>query len=207
MTSHSVRNLAVGVALAFAPSLGLAQATPPVVVTPALDFSGTIFGSYSFKTDSASKAGLGGQSPNLFSVDRAYLTFRMPAGDNGAIRITTDIFQNTNPAQNTYYAGWVVRLKYAYLQYTALRNEFGTGSSLVGRIGMLHTVIVDYEESYWPRYLQQAGVEKNGFFSSSDVGVAGLVDARRQMGRDLRHRHERQRLHARTTTPGTPASR
>ena len=175
MTSLSVRNLAVGVAIALAPSLGLAQAAPPVVVTPAFDFSGTIFGSYSFKTDSASKAALGGQSPNLFGLDRAYLTFRMPAGDNGAIRITTDVFQNTNPAQNTYYAGWVVRIKYAYLQYTGLRNEWGAGSSLLGRLGILHTVTIDHEEAFWPRYLQQVAIEKNGFFSSSDAGLAGLA--------------------------------
>jgi hypothetical protein len=99
----------------------------------------------------------------------------MPAGDNGAIRITTDVFQNTNPAQNTYYQGWVIRAKYAYLQYTGLRNEFGPGSSLVGRLGLLHTVMVDYEEQYWPRYLQQTAIEKNGFFSSSDMGLAGLA--------------------------------
>jgi hypothetical protein len=29
------------------------------------------------------KAGLGGKSPNQFSLDRAYLTLRMPPGDNG----------------------------------------------------------------------------------------------------------------------------
>lgn len=174
MTFLSVRRLAVSVAVAIAPSLGLAQATPPVVVTPAFDVSGQIFGSYSVKTDSASKTNLGGKAPNLFSVDRAYLTFRMPAGDNGAIRVTTDIFQNTNPAQNTYYQGWVVRLKYAYLQYTAARNSMGAGSSVVGRLGILHTVVIDYEEMLWPRYLQQTAVEKNGFFSSSDAGVAGL---------------------------------
>jgi hypothetical protein len=177
MTSRSAGLIALGAAIAIVP--GLRAQTPgtgaPPAATPGFDFSGVIFGNYQFKTDSASKANLGGQSPNLFSVDRAYLTFRMPAGDNGAIRITTDIFQNTNPAQNAYYAGWVVRLKYAYLQYTGLRGEWGTGSSLVGRIGMLHTVVVDYEESLWPRYLQTTGLEKNGFFSSSDVGLAGLM--------------------------------
>jgi hypothetical protein len=173
MTSLSVRHLAVGALVALAPSLGLAQATP-VVVTPAFDFSGQIFGSWTLKTDSASRANLGGKDPNLFDLGRAYLTFRMPAGDNGAIRVTTDVFQNTNPAQNTYYQGWVVRIKYAYLQYTGLRNSMGDGSSVVGRLGVLHTVAVDYEELYWPRYLQQTGIEKNGFFSSSDAGVAAL---------------------------------
>jgi hypothetical protein len=150
-------------------------APAPSPATAGFDFSGVIFGNWQMKTDSASKANLGGSSPNLFDLGRAYLTFRMPAGDNGAIRITTDIFQNTNPAQNTYYQGWVVRAKYAYLQYTGLRNEFGTGSSLVGRLGLLHTVMIDYEEQYWPRYLQQTAIEKNGFFSSSDMGLAGLA--------------------------------
>jgi hypothetical protein len=174
MTSLSVRKLAVGVAIAIAPSLGLAQAAPPPAATPGFDFSGVIFGSYALKTDSASKAALGGKDPNLFGLDRAYLTFRMPAGDNGAIRITTDIFQNTNPAQNTYYQGWVVRLKYGYLQYTTARNSMGNGSSVVGRLGILHTVAIDWQEQFWPRYLQLTGIEKNGFFSSADAGVAGL---------------------------------
>ncbi|HTE46607.1 MAG TPA: hypothetical protein VK636_15245 [Gemmatimonadaceae bacterium] len=175
MTSYRVRSLAVVAAISILPIVASAQAPAPAPATPGFSFSGTIFGAYSYKTDSASKAQLGGSNPNAFSVDRAYLTFRMPAGDNGSIRITTDIFQNTNPAQNPYYQGWVVRLKYAYLDYTGLRNEFGAGSSLAGRIGILHTVVVDHEESFWPRYLNQTGLEKNGFFSSSDAGVAGLL--------------------------------
>jgi hypothetical protein len=109
MTSRRVRSLAVVAAIAIVPVISSAQtpAAPPPA-TPGLDFSGTIFGAYSYKTDSNAKAQLGGSNPNTFSVDRAYLTFRMPAGDNGAIRITTDIFQNTNVAQNPYYQGWVV---------------------------------------------------------------------------------------------------
>jgi hypothetical protein len=176
MTSRFVRWIVAGSAISIAPDIGFAQqAPPPVVVTPALDFSGVVFGSYNYRTDSAAKAGLGGQNPNQFSVDRAYLTFRMPAGDNGAIRITTDVFQNTNTAQNAYYQGWAVRVKYAYLQYTGLKNSMGDGSSLVGRVGVLHTVVIDHEEGFWPRYLQQTAVEKNGFFSSADAGAAGLL--------------------------------
>jgi hypothetical protein len=176
MTPRFARLIAVAAAIAIVP--GLRAQTPtqpaPAPATAGFDFSGVIFGNWQIKTDSASKANLGGTSPNLFDLGRAYLTFRMPAGENGAIRITTDIFQNTNPAQNAYYQGWVVRAKYAYLQYTGLRNEFGRGSSLVGRLGLLHTVVVDYEETYWPRYLQQTAIEKNGFFSSSDMGLAAL---------------------------------
>src|ERR1044071_9602906 len=180
MTSRFVRPTAAGVAIAIvraiAPAIAVAQQAPaPAVVTPALDFSGVVFGSYSYRTDSAAKAGLGGQNPNQFSVDRAYLTFRMPAGNNGAIRITTDVFQNTNTAQNAYYQGWAVRIKYAYLQYTGFRDAFGVGSSLLGRIGILHTVVIDHEEGFWPRYLQQTAIEKNGFFSLADAGVAAQL--------------------------------
>ncbi len=161
-------------AIAMAPALSVAQQAPGAV-TPALDFSGVVFGSYGYRTDSAAKASLGGANPNQFTVDRAYLTFKMPAGDNGQIRITTDIYQNTNNAQNSYYAGWTVRLKYAYLQYTGLKNAVGDGSSVTGRIGILHTVVVDHEEGFWPRYLNNTALEKNGFFSSADGGAAGLL--------------------------------
>src|SRR5262245_35146337 len=54
---------------------------PPLpIVTPQLDFSGIIFGTYGLRTDSAAGATPGGASPNQFAIDRAYLNFRMPAG-------------------------------------------------------------------------------------------------------------------------------
>ena len=181
MTSRFARLFVSAAAVIVAPILLPAQ-TAPTVVTPALDFSGVVFGSYGYRTDSAAKAGLGGSNPNQFTIDRAYLTFRMPAGDNGQIRITTDVFQNTNAAQNAYYAGWAIRLKYAYLQYTGLRNSVGAGSSLTGRIGILHTVVIDHQEGFWPRYLNQTAVERNGFFSSADGGAAGLLTLGNHMG-------------------------
>src|SRR3954466_15025669 len=143
--------------------------------TPAIDFSGLMFGSFNMRTDSAAKAALGGKAPNQFAIDRVYLTFKMPAGDNGSIRITTDVFQNTSTATNGYYQGWAIRLKYAYFQYVGLKDAFGSGSSLTGRVGALQNVIIDQAEAFWPRYLQQTGVERTGFFSSADVGVAGLL--------------------------------
>ncbi|HEX4684788.1 MAG TPA: hypothetical protein VH277_18870 [Gemmatimonadaceae bacterium] len=183
MTPRSLRLLATGAAVALAPSFAVAQQpSTPTVVTPSFDFSGVVFGSYSTRFDSAGRAAFGGSHPNQFSLDRAYLTFRMPAGDNGAIRVTTDVFQNTNTTQNAYYQGWAVRIKYAYLQYTGLRNEFGDGSSLLGRIGILHTVVIDHEENFWPRYLQQVALEKNGFFSSADLGAASLLTLGKHMG-------------------------
>jgi hypothetical protein len=177
MTIRSLRLSFLALAGTLLPVVARAQqaAQTPTVVTPALDFSGVVFGNYNYRMDSASKATLGGKSPNAFTLDRAYLTFRMPAGQNGAIRVTTDVFQNTNNANNGFYQGWVVRIKYGYGQYTGLRNTFGTGSSLTGRVGILHTVVIDHEEGFWPRYLSQVGLERNNFFSSADAGLAGLL--------------------------------
>jgi hypothetical protein len=162
--------LAVAAAL---PGVARAQAvgpTPPV--TPQLDFSGVIYGNYKFQTDSASKAPLGQKAPNKFDIERVYLNFRMPAGDHGSIRVTTDVFNNAN---GNYYNGWTARLKYAYFQYAF-------NPSFLARVGMLHTVVIDHEEGFWPRWISQTAVERAGFFSSSDVGVAGLGTLGNKMG-------------------------
>jgi hypothetical protein len=183
MTPSSARSIALSLVVVVAPSLLVAQASPtPTVVTPALDFSGIIFGSFSYRTDSAARATLGGKSPTQFGLDRAYLNFRMPAGENTQIRITPDVFQNTNASTNGFYQGWVVRIKYGYVQYTGLRNQFGNGSNLAGRIGILQTTVVEHMESFWPRYLGNAAVERHGYFASADAGAAGLLTLGRKWG-------------------------
>ena len=153
---------------------------PPPSTTPPIDFSGTIFGNYQVRTDSAAKAQTGGKSPDQFALDRVYLTFRMPVGDRASVRATTDIFQN---AANGYYGGWAVRLKYGYLQYDVLRDIGGhKGFNALARIGMLHTVVIDHEEQFWPRYLGPTGVDRFGFFQSSDLGVATQVALPNRLG-------------------------
>lgn len=183
---RSPRVVAGALLWALVPGMLVAQGTdaPPAVkvITPQLDFSGIIFGSYQFRTDSAARSTLGGAAPNQFNIDRVYLTFRMPVGENALIRATTDIFQQTSAANNGYYRGWVVRLKYGYLQYSFLKNALGDGTSVQGRIGMLHNVVIEQVEAFWPRYLGTTAVERNGFFSSADVGAAGLVTLSNKMG-------------------------
>jgi hypothetical protein len=159
-----------------------AAAQQPAQTAPAIDFSGLMFGSFGIRRDSAAQAALGGESPNQFGIDRVYLTWRLPAGDNGAVRVTTDVFQNTNSVTNGYYQGWAIRIKYAYFQYTALRGVLGEGSSLTGRVGALHNVIIEQTDPFWPRYLQQNGVERTGFFSSADVGAAALLTLGNKLG-------------------------
>jgi hypothetical protein len=169
----------------FCTAVGLLALAAPVSAqtnpTGSLDFSGLVFGSYQYRTDSIARNALGGESPNRFDMGRAYLNFRMPAGERGSARVTTDLYQNS--AGGGYYAGWAIRLKYAYFQYDLTKNLFGVdGMSAVGRIGMLHTVMVDHVDSYWPRFLGQNALETHGFFASSDVGIASLVTMPKRRG-------------------------
>ncbi|MFL5618837.1 MAG: hypothetical protein ACJ79A_10670 [Gemmatimonadaceae bacterium] len=146
-----------------------APAPQPAPPAPSpLNFSGVIFGSYNYQLPTT-PAPLRNQTNNSFVVDRAYLTFRMAAGDRTSIRITTDVFQSTDSTSNAY----TVRAKYAYLQYEAPKTA--DGAQVTGRIGILQNVLIDHLEAFWPRYLSPAATERAGYFSSADVGLAGLV--------------------------------
>lgn len=146
---------------------------PPAAKTPALDFSGVVFGNFQYRTDAAARA------QNKFDVERAYLTFKMPAGDRASIRVTTDLFQQTSSPNDSYYRGWTIRAKYAYLQYDFLKTA---GWSAAGRIGLVQNMFIDHEESYWLRWLSPVAVDRAGYFSSSDAGVATVVTMPNKLG-------------------------
>ena len=138
--------------------------------TAGFDFSGLAFGSLSYRSDSATKLANGGKDRPQFNLDRVYFTFRMPAGEDVSIRATTDVFQQS---PSTYYAGWAIRMKYAYVQYNFLHDIGGNkGFNAQARVGLLHHVSIDHYETFWPRYLEQTDIERNGFASSSDLGAA-----------------------------------
>ncbi|HEX5072249.1 MAG TPA: hypothetical protein VFW03_03545 [Gemmatimonadaceae bacterium] len=142
------------------------QTLPPA--TPGLNFSGVIFGSWNYQMPTTPNQ-LRNQNNNEFVVERAYLTFRMPAGEHTSIRITTDVFRSTDSSNNAY----TIRAKYAYLQYES--SKLSNGLVLAGRAGIIENVVVPYLENFWPRYLSQMAVERAGFFASADVGVGALV--------------------------------
>ncbi|MDQ2931293.1 MAG: hypothetical protein M3Y05_10815 [Gemmatimonadota bacterium] len=156
------------------------DSAPPAVkpATPGLDFSAWLFGDFQYQTDAASKAANGGSHPNKFDIGRAYLTFKGPLGDRVSYRVTTDIKQGGGTDS---YKGWFVRLKYAFLQYDYLKPN-ADGLAAFARLGALHTVVIDHEENFWPRYLSQVGLEKNGFFSSADLGVASQITLPNKLG-------------------------
>lgn len=159
------------------PSEQAAPKPPSKVVIP-IDFSGVVFGNYQYHAEAANK------DQNRFDIERAYLTFKMPAGDRASIRVTTDLYQQTSSTNGSdnYYKGWVIRAKYAYLQYDFLQPKKSSDWAVVGRIGLVHTMFIDHEENFWPRWLSLTPVERAGYFSSADAGVATIVSLPNKYG-------------------------
>ena len=147
---------------------------PAATVSIPVDFSGVLYANFQYQGAKGPS-----KSQNKFDLERAYLTFRMPAGDRASIRITADVFQQQTAPNDAYYKGWVVRAKYAYLQYDYLKSASWTA---VARGGLIHTVVIDHEEQFWPRWISQTAVERAGFFSSADGGVATLVTLPNKFG-------------------------
>jgi hypothetical protein len=153
-------------------------ATPAPAPAPALaplTVSGLLFGSYNF-TPSTTPNQLGNQNDNGFILDRAYLTFRAPVGNQMSVRVSTDVYQTTENSANAY----TIRAKYAYLQYDGTRAA--DGMQYLGRIGILQNVLIEHVESFWPRYLSQTAVERAGYFSSSDAGLAAGATLPNRLG-------------------------
>ena len=152
-----------------------AQPAPaPASVSIPVDFSGVLYANYQYRGDAGPN-----KSTNKFDLERAYLTFRMAAGDRASIRITADVFQQSTAPNDAFYRGWVIRAKYAYLQYDYLKSGGWTG---VVRGGLLHNVVIDHVESFWPRWISQSPVERNGFFVSADAGVSTLLTLPNKFG-------------------------
>ena len=172
MTSLCRRSilLAMLMLLGFAPAR---HAQAPAPTTPQIDFSGVLFGNYQYRTDAQAK------DFNKFDLERIYLTFRMPAGENTSIRVTTDLFQQQATPNDAYYRGWALRLKYGYLQYNFLKRG---DLAALARVGMLHTVVIDHEEQFWPRWVAQTPMERAGLGTAADLGVSTLWTLPRRWG-------------------------
>ena len=84
-------------------------------------------------------------------------------------------------ALDDFYAGWAVRVKYAFLNHQFVSGP-STATRVYGRIGILQTVIVEKEEQYWNRGLSQASVEQAGYFNSADAGAAAVVTLPNRLG-------------------------
>ena len=163
--------LSAACALAVVAAAGLGAQTP--VATP-LKFSGIIYADWQNGGPKAQRA------MNKFDLTRAYLNFFMPSGDNVLVRVTTDMYQNTNTSSSgAYYAGWTARIKFAYIDWAAW-SEKGTTkaadkAAIRVRFGMAPTPEVIMMEDIWQRGLAPTPVDNLGFVSPSDLGVAAIV--------------------------------
>jgi hypothetical protein len=149
-------------------------APAPATVSIPVDFSGVLYANFQYRGDKGPS-----KSQNKFDLERAYLTFRMPAGERASIRITADVFQQTAAPNDAFYKGWVIRAKYAYLQYDYLKSASWNATA---RAGLIHNVVIDHIEGFWPRWISQTAVERAGFFSSADAGVGTLVTLPNKFG-------------------------
>lgn len=172
------------IAAAILPAVASAQGSAPAdtakpanKVTIPIDFSGVVFGNYQYQGAAGPSKG-----QNKFDVERAYLTFKMPVGSHASIRVTSDLYQQTSSASDAFYKGWLLRAKYAYLQYDFMTARKPGEWGFTGRIGLIHTMFIDHEENFWPRYLSQTPVERAGLFSSADAGIAGIVTLPNKLG-------------------------
>src|SRR3984893_4521311 len=77
---------------------------PPLSVSIPVDFSGVLYANYQYRGDAGPS-----KSQNKFDLERAYLTFRMPAGDRASIRITADVYQQQPAPHDAYYQGSAAR--------------------------------------------------------------------------------------------------
>jgi len=149
---------------------------PPAQSSPLpFAFSGVLYLNYQYGGPTNN------QSQNRFDVDRAYLNFRASAGSRDSIRVTLDVFQQRDAALDDFYAGWAVRIKYAFLNHQFVSGP-STATRVYGRIGILQTVIVEKEEQYWNRGLSQASVEQAGYFNSADAGAAATITLPNRLG-------------------------
>ena len=172
--------------------VGGAQQTPaPAVVTPAFDFSGRFLRQLQLPHRlRAPRRASAERAPTSSALDRAYLTFRMPAGDNAAIRVTTDIFQNTNAATNALLPGLG---RSAEVRLRPVHGAPRT-SSARDRASSAESACCTTSSSTTRRAIGRATSGR----SRTERKVLlvgrrrrrGSDDARRQVGRGLRHGHD-----------------
>ena len=156
------------------PDTTTAAPKPAAPAAPAIDFSGILYANYQYRGDAGPSKG-----QNRFDVERAYLTFRMPAGKRASIRITTDLFQQTATGSDAFYRGWVIRAKYAFLQYQYIDTPDWKAHA---RLGLLQTVFIEHDEVFWPRWISTSPTERAGYFSSADAGLSTTLTLPKKIG-------------------------
>jgi len=156
--------------------VALAQVTPAAGYVPPDDKPATklgvaIFTDYTY-TDSPTAKNADGSEyhPNAFNVSRMYINVTGQLHHLLAFRITPDITRNTDTT-GALAGSLVVRLKYGFGQLNM--DEWITKGTWI-RLGLQQTPYIDYAEGiYRYRFQSPVMVDRDGFMTSSDLGVSG----------------------------------
>ena len=141
---------AVALAAAGAAALLAAQNAP---TPPSVSLGGVVYAQWMAQLDSLSPA-------NDFDITRAYVNATGKFGGGISTRVTLDIYRNTD-------GSLADRLKYAYFAWTPNQSPF------TFRFGQTQTPWIDWEEALWDYRMQgTVAVDRNGYMSSSDFGLA-----------------------------------
>ena len=143
---------------------------PPKAATGIVPtFGAQFFGNYSYVIN-----GTDGKDNNKFDMERVYFTMKAPLADDWKFQVTTDIYRNA--AAGSYYAGLSVRLKFAYLDYSAMQG-------LSVKFGMIPGVWSSTEETQWRyRGIDKTISDKYSYFSTADLGLSATYSLPNKLG-------------------------
>lgn len=137
---------------------------------PALKLGATIFADSTYQAAPVTTDADGNEiHPSSFNVTRAYLNVTGTLNKHIAFRITPDVARESG-AGSSLSGSQQFRLKYAYAQLNL--DQWLTKGSFV-RFGMQQTPYLDYVDAiYRYRFQGTTFVEREGYLSSSDTGIA-----------------------------------
>ena len=146
--------------------------------------SGVMYINYIYDINDLGK----GEGFNRFDLERTYLNFESNIAEKAKIKVTTDIYQNTKSVSikaedgskpdetdvkttsiASYYDGWSVRLKNAYVDLDLIPMT-------TIRAGMIGTPWIPIVEKAWCyRFVKPTLTDAEKLFSSADMGAAAIV--------------------------------
>ena len=171
-----LRRLAVGALWAVLATAAFGQVTPAQGVTPPNDtpsfkVGATIFADYTYQQSPETKDTNGNTiHPSAFNVSRAYINVLGSLNHLISFRVTPDIARESGSG-SALNGSYTFRLKYAFGQLNL--DDWTTHGSFV-RFGLQQTPWIDYSEGiYRYRFQGPTFVDREGFLTSSDLGLSG----------------------------------
>ncbi|HEY6065185.1 MAG TPA: hypothetical protein VIY96_03460 [Thermoanaerobaculia bacterium] len=147
-----------------------AQGHTPPDDTPSVRVGGVLFADYTWQEEPETRDANGDLvHPNSFNIARAYVNVTGQLHHLVAFRVTPDVSRETGSG-STLSGSYVFRLKNAYAQ---LNLDDWLPTSTWVRLGLQPTPYTEMIESvYRYRFQGNVFVEREGFLSTADAGIA-----------------------------------